>query len=314
MANWTSSTGDKSGTIKRVSVDHGLPFGRCQKSGRGRGYIGRSSRTGGRGRGKLRSSSHFSQAAKPAVSKTLGDHIHTVGSAKQASNCSVISAFIVIHIQKTFEYGDDIRDALESRQETVFRAPTLQPADPSLSGNPKAITEKWNEILCRAEVTAHVTHKDKCHTNEGKAFALIHSYCNKAMQHKLQTRTDCKSSIKGDPIKLLDEILGHSMSYMENKYRMSMVVDGIKNGINLRQKEDESLVDCTCWFKAAMNVLESHIGGDPSLPKLAKMDPKCKDNCDPNADPPESALKQCLKRAHKRFSTHLHMENVDWTK
>ena len=58
---------------------------------------------------------------------------------------------------------------------------------------------------------------------------------NKAMRHKLQSRTDHKNTVKGNPIKLLDEILDHSMSNMENKYHASIVVDGIKNIVNFRQ-------------------------------------------------------------------------------
>ena len=146
------------------------------------------------------------------------------------------------------------------------------------------------------------------------------------MQHKLQSRTDCKNTVKGNPIKLLDAMLEHSVSYMENKhhvsiavngvknfvnlrqiYHVSIVVNGIKNFINLRQKEDKSLVDHTCQFKAAMKVMESHIGGDLALHKLAKLDPKCMDNYDPTKDPPELAPKECQKRAY------LCMENAEWT-
>ena len=79
-------------------------------------------------------------------------------------------------------------------------------------------------------------------------------------------------------------------------------------------EEDKCLVDCTCQFKAATKVMESHIGGDLVLPKLVKLDPKYMDNYDPTKDPPDLAPKECPKRAHKRLSTYLHMEIVDQTK
>ena len=191
----------------------------------------------------------------------ISPHICAVGSAKQANDCSVVTAFIVTHIQKTFEHGDDAGDSLESKSETVFTAPTLQPVDSSPTGDPKTLQEKQNEILCRAEVTTCVTHKDKCQANKGKAFASIHSQCNKAMQHKLRSRTNCKRTVKWDLIKHSDAISEHSMSHMENKHHASIVVDGIKNFVNLRQKWDESLVNCTCLLKAATKVMESRIGG-----------------------------------------------------
>ena len=46
--------------------------------------------------GKPKSSSQSSQAARLAVRKTLADHIYAVRSAKQVSDHSVITAFIVM--------------------------------------------------------------------------------------------------------------------------------------------------------------------------------------------------------------------------
>ena len=127
--------------------------------------------------------------------------------------------------------------------ESAFSAPTLQPGNPFLAGDHKILQEKQFKILYRAEVTTYVTQKDKYQANESKAYALIYSWRNKAMHHKLQLRTNCESAIKGDPIKLLDAISEHSTSDMQNNCHASMVVDGIKNFINLQQKDEESLVD-----------------------------------------------------------------------
>ena len=68
---------------------------------------------------------------------------------------------------------------------------------------------------------------------KGKAFALIYGQCNKALQHKLQLRVDYEDKIKGDPIKLL------------YKYPYSTAVDAIKNYFNLKQTDNELLVDYT---------------------------------------------------------------------
>ena len=94
-------------------------------------------------------------------------------------------------------------------------------------------------------VTTYVIQMDKNITYKGKAFALIIGQCNKVLQHKLQSRVDYESSIKDDPIKLLDAIAKHSMSYEENKYPISILVDGMTNNINLKQAEDEPLVNYT---------------------------------------------------------------------
>ena len=246
-------------------------------SGRGRSNRGGRSynnRSGGRGRGKPKSNSQSSyHAAKPVARKTLADHVYSIGSAKQASDYSVITQFIINHIRKTFEYGDNIGGALEARQEPAFTAPTLEPSKETEAAA-KALEEKQNEILYRALVATYVARMDKYIANKGKAFALIIGQCNKALQHKLQSRVDYETTIKGDPIKLLDAISEHSMSYVENKYPYSTTVDAIKNYINIKQTEDELLVDYTRRFKAAKKIMETQIGGELQLPKLAQLDPK----------------------------------------
>ena len=58
-----------------------------------------------------------------------------------------------------------------------------------------------------------MAREEKYLANKGKAFALIYGQCNKALQHKLQARKDFETEIKENPIKLLDAISEHSMSY-----------------------------------------------------------------------------------------------------
>ena len=89
--------------------------------------------------------------------------------------------------------------------------------------------------------------------------------------------TSCSfdDEIKGKPIKLLDAIAEHTMSYVKNKCPLSTALDPIKNYINLKQIDDESLVDYTRRYK------EMQIGGELELPKLAKLDPTWMEIWDP---------------------------------
>ena len=177
----------------------------------------------------------------------------------------------------------------------------------------KELEERQNEYLFKAQITAFVAREEKYAANKRKAFALIYGQCNKALQHKLQARKDFESSIKGDPIKLLDAISEHSMSYVENKYPYSTAQDAIKNYINLKQIEDESLVDYTRRFKSAKKIMETQIGGKLELPKLAKLDPKWMEISNP-ANWTVANHADCKTRAYKRFTTFLYLENADRTK
>jgi len=62
------------------------------------------------------------------------------------------------------------------------------------------------------------------------------------------------------------------MSYMENRYPASIVVDSIKTFVNLKQKKDENLIDYTRHFKSARDIMESHLGGKLHIPKLVEAD------------------------------------------
>ena len=58
----------------------------------------------------------------------MKDHVHYIGSAKQASDYVTTTAFIMNHIRITFTKGADIADAIENEQELDFdkEAPTLK--------------------------------------------------------------------------------------------------------------------------------------------------------------------------------------------
>ena len=75
--------------------------GRGNKGGRGPGNRGVKSNSG-RGPGR----------EKPAGKKSINDYVYYVGSSKQASDYEVTTKFLINHIMKTFEYGEDIAEAL----------------------------------------------------------------------------------------------------------------------------------------------------------------------------------------------------------
>ena len=223
--------------------------GRGGRNNRGSGRFGR----GGRARGRNNNSSSNKNNSKTTVRKTLADHVYSIGSAKHASDYSVITQFIINHIRKSYEFGDDIRDALENRRDITLEPPKLKQV--SEDADNKELEERQNEYLFKAQIAVYVAREEKYEANKGKAFALIYGQCNKALQHKLQARTDFETKIKGNPIKLLDAIAKHSMSYVDNKYPFSTALDAIKNYINLKQTDDELLVDYTRRFKSAKKIM-----------------------------------------------------------
>jgi hypothetical protein len=87
--------------------------GRPQGRGGGRGFQARgqntsqSTNSGGSGR---------SNTYKPSK-KTLADNIYYLGSAKQVADYETTTDYLINHIKKTFNFGNDIGTALEELEE-----------------------------------------------------------------------------------------------------------------------------------------------------------------------------------------------------
>ena len=150
------------------------------RRGNSRGGDGRFGRGRGRGRNNSSHSSKSGSSQKSGTTgrKTLADHVYSIGSAKQASDYSVITQFIINYIRKTFDNGSDIGDALEKRADITFEAPTLKAVSTATTN--AELEAKQNEILYRALVVQYVMRVDKYMENKGKAFATRHcsTSCN----------------------------------------------------------------------------------------------------------------------------------------
>ena len=90
------------------------------------------------------------------------------------------------------------------------------------------------------------------------------------MQSKLENRSEFESKIKGNPIELLKAIKEHAMSFQETKWCILTIIDALKAFINMKQKEEESLIDYRKRFKTAKDVFMSHIGGPLILTKVVE--------------------------------------------
>jgi hypothetical protein len=272
--------------------------------GQGRGYSGGR---GNAGRRNYISNNNNNKSSKPQIRKTLQDYVYTIGSSKQASDYSLITQFLITHIRKTYERGDDIANALEEDKEPDEKdwSPRVKVAKGSTEEEKKQ-NLRYAEIIFQSEVDAFVLRKQQYEQNKGKASAFLFSHCDKAMQSKLQARTDY-DTIKHEPRLLLKAIKEHSMSYQENKYEMSTIADSLKTFVNLKQKEDESLIDYTRRFKTSRDVLKSHIGGPIELPKyIATMTGY-------DANDPDK-VKELKKEAFEQLSAFIYMDNADKTK
>eukprot|EP00978_Attheya_sp_CCMP212_P009120 scaffold21484_cov55-Attheya_sp.AAC.2 len=157
----------------------------------------------------------------------------------------------------------------------------------------RADYDQWCKRICMYE--------DNC----TKSYALIWERCAKALQNKLQSRSDFDST-ENDPIELLKAVKEHSLNYQENRYEMSIILDSIKAMIDTHQKEHETLRNFTKRFKTSRDMLESHIGGPIVLTKFVEQEMA-------DYDALEDADK-CSRIAYAQMLSLLYLENSDQKK
>jgi hypothetical protein len=93
-----------------------------------------------------------------------------------------------------------------------------------------------------------------------KEYALFWGNCAKGMKNKIEARSDFKSNIENNSFELLKTIGKHLMSYQENCYNVSVILDSLMMLLTTQKKEAESLQDYTKQFQITREVFESQRG------------------------------------------------------
>ena len=106
--------------------------------------------------------------------KTLADHVFYLGTAKTASNYKTAKDFIVNHILKTYQCGNNIAVALEDKKEFDVATihPVLQVSSASDAGDAAAENALFTAEF-KADLELFAKSKQTYGDNKVKAFTLI---------------------------------------------------------------------------------------------------------------------------------------------
>ena len=130
-------------------------------------------------KGKTKTGRGGTQVSQPKKTKTDGaklslqDHVYYIGSSKQANDFVSVTKFLINHIRKTYTYGEDIGQALQSREPLDFSplAPKLQ-VSKAEDEDTREIENEEFRVLHKAEVDSFVKRKDTYRSNAGNAYAI----------------------------------------------------------------------------------------------------------------------------------------------
>ena len=158
----------------------------------------------------------------------------------------------------------------KSSKRIVPSSPSAGGTSTTASATTVQVPSDEDKILCQSEIDEWIRKKNLYQSDINKACATFWDHCNEAMQSKIVQRTECDTKIKNNPFELLKAIKEHSMSHQENKHPLMTIIDAVRNVVNMKQGENESILDFHSRFKVARDVLQDQLGGYLSLPAYEK--------------------------------------------
>ena len=253
---------------------------------------------------RSKKASKFYAKKKDPRKKESKDYLYYTGSNHQASDFETTTEFIINHVKGEFKYGNDIAESLRELKyvDTKLWYPTLKlstATDPAII----LVERKQYELIFKAKLDATVKREEIYENNKTKAYSLIWERCTRAIQSKIEQRTDFDMKIYNDPIKLIKTIKEHVLNYQETKYSMEIIDNALIHFLLLKQKDDP-LHEYVKKFKTAKEVAECHIGGPIILSKYMKIlkDYDEKDN---------KKIKELQEKSWEKFCAYKFQKNAN---
>ena len=178
-----------------------------------------------------------------------------------ATNATV-KEHVIQEIQKKYKNGSDVAKSL--RDGNLIDIKGLKPIR-SVSLNPDAmqrsIEQGGFDIDYQEELRRYLDRKEILTENMKKAYTMIFSnYCTKTMQQRVEEHPKYKSEIEDDPIKLLEVISSSTHDPIRAQYPFISMTDSILRLLNIKQHDEEDLVDYVKRFKQQRDIVKNQIG------------------------------------------------------
>ena len=228
-------------------------MGRIQRN---RSFSGRG---GGRGNGRNYNNRNKSSNSNNYEVKFAP---HVQGKPQQVTYATVKDS-IIQYIQKTYtKNGQDVARSLEDMQlvDLSGKKPTRQ-ISLQTDVNAREVNQKGLGIEYQEAYSRYLDRVEALEQGMLKAYSLIYSnYCTKTMQTRIEEHPEFATKIRNDPIALLAAIKESMHTPVRSQYPLVSMTDALTRVVNIRQYEDEPLLDFVKRFKQERDVLKSHVG------------------------------------------------------
>lgn len=262
-----------------------------------------------RNRNKGSTAGVVSSARSVKTPTTIEECVYHLGSANQAAEYETITSFIINHVRKEYQEGDDVATALETGEELDLLAlmPVLQFSERDDKDPLRKREDRQFEKLFDMELQEYSDKKKEYNRNKSQVYALLMERCSPGLRQKIEGSSNFKTEVKKNPIKLLQAIKQQALNYQEDKYTEFIWNDAVMAFLNCKQREGETLQDYTSRFKTARELLVSQNGipvfSEKSVEGMKDYDEKDSD-----------AVAKCKLLAFKRHAAAIYLRNSDQAK
>jgi hypothetical protein len=152
------------------------------------------------GRGRGRNTSHGQQSSGreneqmktsqlKSSKNTFADNMHYLGSVKQAADYEKTTDFLINHIKKNFDFGNDIGTTLEDL--SLFDIANYKPSL-KISIQDEVTAKLGEDTQCeiefKAELEGYMKRRQSLEVNILKSYAFLWDQCAKGMQNKIEAK------------------------------------------------------------------------------------------------------------------------------
>ena len=170
-------------------------------------------------------------------------------------------------ITSEFDKINYVAASIESGITKVFTEPTL--VESAVPINNRQLEKMWEKH--------YEIHLEKINEFEDlwvKAYALIwERFCSREVQYALKEMSDFNTVVKNEPLELLARVERLIHTHMKAKYPPLTLLEVLYSFLNLKQGENEVLLDYLGRFKSERNVM-LNLFGKKMLDGFAENTPK----------------------------------------
>jgi hypothetical protein len=169
---------------------------------------------------------------------------------------------VIQHIRKTYTGGIDVGQSLEAMKmvDLTAKEPTrtlTTETDPAKM----LVDQKGLDITYQARFTRHLDREDALREGLDKAYNLIFTnYCTKVMQARIEQHPEYETKLKNDPIAVLEAIKALTHTTIRAQYPIVTITDALGRLMNVKQRENETILDYVKRFKQLRDVVKSQMG------------------------------------------------------